>query len=47
MIEAIGLTSFSREEFDNALAVNGTNAPELELAKKFFVVDCIYPNRLE
>ena len=35
LIEAIGLTPFSREEFYNSLPVNGANVSEIERARRF------------
>lgn len=37
LIEAIGLTPFSREEFAIAISHNGTELSELERARRFFV----------
>ena len=37
LIEAIGLTPFSREEFYRAISSNGTPVPDLERARRFFV----------
>ena len=37
LIEAIGLTPFSREEFSLALSDNGDALPDLERARRFFV----------
>jgi DNA adenine methylase len=37
LIEAIGLTPFSREEFHYALSVNGKKKPDVERARLFFI----------
>lgn len=37
LIEAIGLTPFSREEFYQAVSGNGRGVPDLERARRFFV----------